>query len=193
MANMNERRWDREDTHGSFLISTQLNLLDHAFINGAFSTDEMYWASPLPEDQLALTLSQSVTMGLYEVQPAAAPPATAEEPSSPRTPSPTLEASPQETLVQIGLARLITDHVTCAYLTDVYVSPTHRGLGLAKWLIACVRELLQAHPALRRALLFTGSAKLKDLYTSELGFHDMKDEGGGIIVMSRRAYTADGT
>ena len=58
---------------------------------------------------------------------------------------------------QMGLARVVTDFATFAYLCDVYVLETHRGRGLGKWLIACV----MAHPqlqGLRRFSLVTRDA-----------------------------------
>jgi GNAT superfamily N-acetyltransferase len=58
---------------------------------------------------------------------------------------------------QIGLARVITDHATFAYLCDVYVLPSHRGQGLGRWLMECV----MAHPdlaGLRRFSLVTRDA-----------------------------------
>jgi GNAT superfamily N-acetyltransferase len=58
---------------------------------------------------------------------------------------------------QIGLARVITDGATFAYLCDVYVLPEHRGLGLGTWLMECV----MAHPdlqGLRRFHLVTRDA-----------------------------------
>lgn len=58
---------------------------------------------------------------------------------------------------QVGLARVVTDHATFAYLCDVYVLEEHRGKGLSKWLM---REVM-AHPALtgaRRAMLGTRDA-----------------------------------
>jgi GNAT superfamily N-acetyltransferase len=39
---------------------------------------------------------------------------------------------------QVGLARVITDFATFAYLCDVYVRPDLQGGGLGKWLMACV-------------------------------------------------------
>jgi ribosomal protein S18 acetylase RimI-like enzyme len=47
----------------------------------------------------------------------------------------------------VGLARVVTDYATFAYLCDVYVLEEHRGFGLAKRMM---RELM-AHPALRGA------------------------------------------
>jgi GNAT superfamily N-acetyltransferase len=36
---------------------------------------------------------------------------------------------------QVGFARVITDRASFAYLADVYILETHRGKGLAKWLM----------------------------------------------------------
>jgi GNAT superfamily N-acetyltransferase len=58
---------------------------------------------------------------------------------------------------QVGLARLVTDRATFAYLADVYVLEAHRGRGLAQAMVAH----LQAHPelqGLRRWLLMTVDA-----------------------------------
>ncbi|ADV84382.1 GNAT family N-acetyltransferase [Terriglobus saanensis] len=46
---------------------------------------------------------------------------------------------------QIGLARVITDGVTYAYLCDVFITEDRRGQGLGSWLIRCVLE----HPELK--------------------------------------------
>ena len=46
---------------------------------------------------------------------------------------------------QVGLARVITDKATFAYLADVYVLEAHRGQGLSKWLL----EVVQGHADLR--------------------------------------------
>lgn len=39
---------------------------------------------------------------------------------------------------QVGLARIITDHATYAYLCDVYIEEEYRGQGLSKWLLECI-------------------------------------------------------
>ena len=46
---------------------------------------------------------------------------------------------------QIGLARVITDCVTYAYLCDVFITEDRRGQGLGSWLIRCVLD----HPELK--------------------------------------------
>lgn len=58
---------------------------------------------------------------------------------------------------QIGLARVVTDRATFAYLCDVYVLEEYRAKGLGKWLI----EAVMAHPdlqGLRRFQLVTRDA-----------------------------------
>ena len=55
---------------------------------------------------------------------------------------------------QVGLARIITDKATFAYLCDVFVAEEHRGKGLSKALVAAIA----AHPdlqGLRRWMLVT--------------------------------------
>jgi GNAT superfamily N-acetyltransferase len=74
---------------------------------------------------------------------------------------------------QVGLARVVTDHATFAYLCDVYVLEEHRGRGLGKFLMRTV----MAHPALagaRRTMLGTRDAH--GLY-AQYGFRPPPDDG----------------
>ena len=75
--------------------------------------------------------------------------------------------------VQVGLARVVTDRATFAYLCDVYVLPSHRGHGLGEWLI----ETVMSHPdlqGLRRFSLVTKDAQ--GLYR-KFGFTEIAVEG----------------
>jgi GNAT superfamily N-acetyltransferase len=86
-----------------------------------------YWAEYIPYETVANSLKNSMCFSLY----------TGEK--------------------QIGLARVITDKATFAYLCDVYVLPDFRGQGLSKWLMECVK----GHPDLqtiRRFMLATKDA-----------------------------------
>lgn len=47
---------------------------------------------------------------------------------------------------QVGFARVITDRATFGYVADVFILESHRGRGLARWLMECV----VSHPDLRR-------------------------------------------
>lgn len=61
----------------------------------------------------------------------------------------------------IGFARMITDKATFAYLADVFILESYRGLGLGKMLMMSIMQ----HPSLqglRRMVLATSDAH--DLY-----------------------------
>lgn len=74
-------------------------------------------------------------------------------------PSPTdlIQSSGKKSPKQIGLLRLITDDVTFAYLTDVYVLPEYQGKGLGSWMLGCLNEVIKAWPHLRRMMLLTSN------------------------------------
>jgi GNAT superfamily N-acetyltransferase len=58
---------------------------------------------------------------------------------------------------QIGLARVISDYTSFAYVCDVFVHEDYRGRGVGKWLV----ETVLAHPdlqGLRRRMLATRDA-----------------------------------
>ena len=62
---------------------------------------------------------------------------------------------------QAGLARVVTDYATFAWLCDVFILAPHRGRGLGKWLVQTIVD----YPPLagvRRLLLATSDAH--DLY-----------------------------
>jgi GNAT superfamily N-acetyltransferase len=102
-----------------------------------------YWAEGIPREILERALRGSLCFGLYEGGR------------------------------QVGLARVITDAATFAYLCDVYVLPEMRGRGLGKWLIGCVTE----HPdlqGLRRFSLVTRDAH--ELYRP-FGFTEIRSPG----------------
>jgi GNAT superfamily N-acetyltransferase len=86
-----------------------------------------YWAKGIPLATIRAALAHSLAFGLYE------------------------DAR------QVGFARVVTDTATFAYLADVFVLESHRGQGLAKWLMAAIL----AHPelqGLRRWMLVTRDA-----------------------------------
>src|SRR5262245_17031516 len=86
-----------------------------------------YWSEQIPRDVVERAVRNSLCFGLFEGE------------------------------AQIGLARVVTDYATFAYLCDVYVLESHRGHSLGKWLIKCV----MAHPllqGLRRFNLVTHDA-----------------------------------
>ena len=86
-----------------------------------------FWAEGIPKETVAKAIANSLCFGLFDDSE------------------------------QIGLARVVTDRATFAYLCDVYVLEAYRGRGLGKWLI----ETVMAHPdlqGLRRFQLVTRDA-----------------------------------
>jgi GNAT superfamily N-acetyltransferase len=102
---------------------------------------QSYWAEEIPRALVERALANSLCFGLYDGGR------------------------------QIGLARMVTDRATFAYLCDVYVLPDYRGKGLGRWLMECVMQ----HPdlaGLRRMLLVTRDAH--ELYRP-FGFSKLSD------------------
>ncbi len=112
-----------------------------------------YWAANRPRDIVARSLENSLCVGLY---------------------APTGE--------QVGLARVVSDYATFAYLCDVYVLEAHRLRGLSK----AVLRFIDAHPRLqnlRRFHLVTRDAQ--GLY-AQFGFKPVAQPE---LHMERRAST----
>ena len=100
-----------------------------------------YWASERSAEVIERSLANSVTFGLFHG------------------------------VVQVGMARVVTDYATFAWLCDVFIEPAHRGSGRGKWLMAVV----MGHPSLhglRRWLLATRDAH--GLY-AQFGFTELPE------------------
>jgi GNAT superfamily N-acetyltransferase len=100
-----------------------------------------YWAEGIPKDLVAKSIEGSICFGLFDADR------------------------------QIGLARVITDKATFAYLCDVYVLEEYQRSGLGQWLM----EAVCSHPDLqnlRRFVLLTRDAH--KLY-EKFGFKPPKD------------------
>ncbi len=117
-------------------IDTDPARLDVARVHQWLSTDA-YWALGRPADIVARSIAGSLCFGLYGVDG-----------------------------VQVGFARVVTDKATFAWLCDVYVAPSARGLGLGTWLVQVGRDQVQTM-GVKRILLATADAH--DVY-SRVGF-----------------------
>lgn len=157
---MDTKEWRRSINGQDFLASTARDL-PHDFIQQAFDTPAMYWANPIPADTMKTLLDNSCTLGLYKVD--------------------------GETRTPVGMARMITDYVTLAYLTDVYLMEEYRSLGLGRWMIHCCREIVVELPALRFMILLTGSEQAQQLYRRELGMKVMGTEETLAAMGARKA------
>lgn len=171
---------DRTWTKGRFLISTDHTLLPIQKLQEAFTSDELYWAKPLPAEAMREMIENSLCFGLYE-----------------QSPSDEAVSSTQPQF--IGIARCITDYVTFIYLTDVWVDPKCQGQGLGTWLLKSIQEVIEAMPYLRRSLLFTGDwERSVPFYERVMGMELMQGGNGeGLAVMGRKgkghlSYVEDG-
>jgi N-acetylglutamate synthase-like GNAT family acetyltransferase len=98
-----------------------------------------YWAKGRTHDVIARYLQHSLVFGVYDDGK------------------------------QIGLARIISDYTTFAWLCDVFILEDYRGRGISKWLM----ETILAHPdlqGLRRFVLVTRDAH--ELY-AKYGFSEL--------------------
>jgi GNAT superfamily N-acetyltransferase len=114
-----------------------------------------YWATDIPLELVRRSLEASLNFGLYQGT------------------------------TQVGLARVISDYATFAYLCDVYLLPEHRGQGLGVWLMECV----MAHPALqglRRFMLVTADAH--ELYR-RFGFSESTAPGRIMEIVRPNLYS----
>jgi len=114
-----------------------------------------YWAKGIPRDVVDRSIEGSLAFGVYEGD------------------------------AQVGFARAISDFATYAYVADVFVLESHRGRGLALWLM----ETMRAHPRLqgiRRWNLVTRDAHA--LYR-RVGFRDVENPSRYMEMVDREIYT----
>ncbi len=124
---------------GEYVISDDPARFDSDAMH-EFLEAEGYWAQGRSRDQTATAAANSVVLGVY---------------------------GPGGSMV--GGARIVTDHATFGWLTDVYVLAEHRGLGLGRAVVAAACE----HPAVatvKRLMLITADAH--ELYRS-MGFEEL--------------------
>lgn len=101
-----------------------------------------YWAKNIPFDIFVRSVEHSLSFGIYHEQDG-----------------------------QVGLARVISDYATYAYLADVFVDNRHRGHGLGKWLMQTIID----HPDLQQVRSFRlQTADAHGLY-EQYGFERVTD------------------
>lgn len=182
---MEPKEWHREIGDESFVVSTSPALLSHEFINASFAEPAMYWARPFSPENLKTMLDNSCMLGLYLKSPSsAAAPQSLTDDAAATHPQPAV-------LTQIGMARLVTDYVTSAYLSDVFVRPEHQGKGLGKWIIQCVKEMTDAMPELRRVMFMAKNEPHAIRFYEELLGARVHDQKGKVAFMSTFAPLVD--
>lgn len=89
---------------------------------------------------------------------------------------------------QVGFARVVTDRATFAFVSDDFIVESHRGRGLARWLMQCIL----GHPdlqGLRRIMLVTHDQRL---YLKS-GFTPLKEPATYMEILDPDAYAASAT
>jgi GNAT superfamily N-acetyltransferase len=100
-----------------------------------------YWAQGRPMQVVRRSVENSLCFGVYEGEQ------------------------------QVGLARVVTDYATFAWLCDVFVDEAHRRQGLGKWLI----ETVVSEPDLQGLRLFILATRdAHELYKVYGGFHPVE-------------------
>ena len=148
-------------TKAPYTITSDRTKLDLAAINSAFASPSMWWCSALPLADLQTMLESSFCLGVYH-------------------------GTDVETWRQIGLARVITDYTTMAYVTDVYITPEEQGKGLGKWLIQCVNEWADGLPHLRRLFLIGREGIGERFYRETLGTEPFEQGLNGSLMMAKK-------
>ncbi|ODH51224.1 hypothetical protein GX48_02652 [Paracoccidioides brasiliensis] len=182
---------NNETATKEYIISTDPTLHSFSAINTAFAQEYMYWAKPLSEPVLKEMVDHSLCFGLYKYNiPKPNGIGTTMSPSnfSPNSSStPNTNTNTNTTnLTQIGLARIITDNTTFAYLTDVYILPEHQGAGLGSWLLQCVTEWVDSRgDSFRRFMLVTVGERAEGYYRRVMGA-EVQGRKGEDFVMAKK-------
>jgi GNAT superfamily N-acetyltransferase len=114
-----------------------------------------YWSEGIPRDLVVRALAGSLCFGLFD-----------------------------DTDTQVGLARVITDRATFAYLCDVYVLEGHRGRGLGEWLI----ETVMSHPDLQGLRRFTLVTRDAQALYRKFGFAEVPGKGQHMEIARQGLY-----
>ncbi|MFD2616123.1 GNAT family N-acetyltransferase [Terrilactibacillus laevilacticus] len=123
-----------------FTISTNKNDLDINVIYN-FLHNEAYWSKGIPMTILEDSIQNSICFGVFN-------------------------GNPQEgNAKQVGFARLITDLATFAYLADVFILPSYRGIGLSKCLV-------------EQIVNYSGIKNVRKIVLATLDAHDLYSKYG---------------
>lgn len=119
-----------------------------------FLANRSYWAKDIPRDLLARAVENSLCFTLLHGD---------------RT---------------VGLARVVSDYATFAWVADVFVLEEHRGQGLAKWLV----QHIKTHPDLQNLRLWLlATLDAHSLYERYGGFRPV-EEGRFMLVRDNEVY-----
>ncbi|KAH0491571.1 hypothetical protein TgHK011_002996 [Trichoderma gracile] len=164
------RYWYRDN----FFLTTDKAYLEPQAVNAVFESDLMWWNDPLPEDQMRKMLANCMTVSVYHVPESEK---QMQKNGPPKRPY-------GSDIKLVGLARVITDYVTFAYLTDVFIVEEFQRRGLASWMMRGLKEVVDEWPHLRGLVLMTHDKAAAKMYQRELGALDW-DQGpsAGLVLL----------
>lgn len=140
-----------------FIVSTDPARIDLRVVHGYLARS--YWEKGIPLELVRKAVENSLSFGVYK------------EPD----------------WTQVGLARVISDYATYAYLADVFILENYRGMGLSKWLMECILS----HPQLQLPRTFFLATKDAHGLYSQFGFIPV-EEPGRYMVRRNPAVFRDG-
>lgn len=105
-----------------------------------YLSEESYWAKGIPRDLVETSIANSLCFAAYD----------------------------DDKLV--GFARVITDYAVFAYIADVFVLPSHRGLGISKHVMQAIRS----HPGLQRLRRWHLLTRDAHRLYAQFGFAELK-------------------
>lgn len=85
---------------------------------------------------------------------------------------------------QVGFARVITDFVTFAFIGDFFITESHRGRGLGKWLISTILACPEIADLQRKCIV---TAEAHGLYR-EMGFMSVQRPAAYLELINKDAY-----
>jgi ribosomal protein S18 acetylase RimI-like enzyme len=115
-----------------------------------------YWAEGIPRDTVARAIANSIPFSVFRGTE------------------------------QVGLARVITDRATYAYLSDVYILEAYRGRGLSTWLM----DTIMTHPDLQGLRRFSLTTRDADGLYRRYGFTDIAIPPTHLEINRRGLYVA---
>jgi GNAT superfamily N-acetyltransferase len=115
-----------------------------------------YWAEGIPRETVARAIANSIPFSVFHGDE------------------------------QIGLARVITDRATYAYLSDVYILESYRGRGLSTWLM----DTIMVHPDLQGLRRFSLTTRDAEGLYRRYGFTEIAPSSTHLEINRRGLYVA---
>ncbi|KAF5134643.1 hypothetical protein E5D57_005279 [Metarhizium anisopliae] len=166
------RSWCKDN----FFLTTDKTFLDPKAVNEVFESDLMWWNDPLELSQMCKMLDNCLTLAVFYV------PDTEEEMMSNGGMPRYMNNGPDFRM--IGLARIVTDYVSLAYLTDVFIIEEFQRRGLASWMMRALKELVDEWPNLRGLMLMASDKAAARMYQRTLGAVDFdKGPSAGMVML----------